>query len=171
MALKKYHVSKNLFDYTYYDTTNLGASGNSWFTNNGTACVRIPCEPNTTYTIKFFPEYETQLGNVFRLAVANNDNVPELNTPVSVNVIERLTTGFNPYTFTTLSDSEYIIMQLAIGAYVNSLPVTMIVKGSTAPTEYEPYSADVWHDIPYKRYENGAWVEYQPKKYSGGSWS
>ena len=127
----------NLFDYTYYDNTNLGGSGDSWFVNNNTAVVRIPCKSSTTYTIKFFVP-ESTVGNVFRVALCNSNNVPENNNPVPVTVIDRLSTGYNPYTLTTSSDTKYILLQVGIGAYLNILSTTMIVEGSTAPSSYEP---------------------------------
>lgn len=150
--IQKYHESKNIFDYTYYDNTNLGASGDSWFINNNTAVVRIPCKSSTTYTIKFFVS-ESATGNVFRVALCNSNNVPESGNPVPVTVIDRLSTGYNPYTLTTLADTKYILLQVGIGAYPNILSTTMIVEGSIAPSSYEPYGM-IWNDIPYSVLEN-----------------
>lgn len=51
---------------------------------------------------------------------------------------------------------------------VNSV---MAVSGQTA-LPYEPYSADVWHDLAPQQYINGEFVDNAniPEKYSGGSW-
>lgn len=151
MNFKRYHVSKNLFDKdnaTVYNTTI--ASNGNWYYGNG-ACVRIPISGNTTYTVS-----TSSIQDVFRLTEISLTLVPTENNPINGSLIVR-TSNINSYTFTTSENAKYIVFQASNLTVQDWLSELMLNTGSQ-PLPYEPYSSEVWHDVPYYVRENGEWV-------------
>lgn len=146
----------NIFDKSIADITpNSGLDMNNerWIYNAVAAArvLRIPCKPSTQYSLSYTlttipPEYGTSF---IRVAVTKWTDKPTSSSNVNLVTLVNNTyteTGYKTATFTTDSDSKYILIQTN-GEYtifedmVNSL---MLVYGSTA-LPYEPYA----FKIPY----------------------
>lgn len=138
--IKKYHVSKQLFDKSNPNTVNgyFNSTGVSdIIISTDTTSIYIPCEPNTLYTInkittsRFFAGYTTELP----------DN------GVTVNNIVGSANYEGALTVTTGNNATYLIAfiyrtqdTVSLQDIYNSL---MINEGEPAP--YEAYNTDIWH--------------------------
>lgn len=126
--------SRNLFD---KDNTTIynayfDASG-SWLLSNDSKSIKIPCQPNTEYTISV----PNSLA-VFRVYESNNASIePSSTYPPRVTEITR-GTNIGQYTFTTSSTAQIILFQGSNGAVTEWFNGLMLNTGSTA-LPYEPY--------------------------------
>lgn len=154
--LQKYHVSKNLFDATW-ESGSIGNTGGNFSDTNAIRTVEyIECEAEKLYS--FSPELD-----VTETWVNYYDNNGGLSR-------YKIIDG----TFTTPQGCTRLRFRLSktdIGVAPILQPLSMLNVGTPLP--YEPYSADVWHDLAPKRYENGTFVDTtdNPEKYQNGSWS
>ena len=150
MAIKKYHVSKNLFDKNnadIYPSTNISTSLSRWAAYEGIAqTVRIPCSANTTYAISIDSAIEQ---TIFRGLLINTDNVPAIESPVS-GTVAISSSDDNTAVFTTLADTKYLVLQVSATVFNDAIDSLMLVAGST-PQTYEPYGY-TWNSIPYRKY-------------------
>lgn len=105
-----------------------------WLNSSDNRSVKIPCQPNTTYTISVSESLP-----IFRIATSNNADIQPQN---DIDIVIR-TTNKSQYTFTTSSTAQVIIFQGStsmVDIWLNSL---MCNEGSQ-PLPYEPYSATGW---------------------------
>lgn len=144
MNFKRYHVSRNLFDYTSL-TTQQGAyidDNGDLVTTGATAGVAIiywswipvselteycmSCATSRPWTRVYF--YDSNKNFLSRSSANNtNDTAKSFTTPTNCAYVNfQEWTGNNPS---------------------NELNTVMLNTGST-PLPYEPYSSEVWHDIP-----------------------
>ena len=144
MNFRRYHESKNLFDKdntTIYNAY-IGNDGR-WITiSDGSKSIKMPVDSSTQYTLSI-----SEPNTVFRIYETSNSNPEPSARGLNLSEIVR-STNISQYTFTTSSDTKYIVFQASgstINSWFNSL---MLNTGSTA-LPYEPYSSEVWHDIPY----------------------
>lgn len=135
MNFKQYHVSKNLFDGTliggYFTSANFNTSGNEDVFKS----IKVFL-PAGTYTFSWGKNV-----NVARLIIDDTYS-QAVSTNVSSYTITSTTDGYVGISFrdTTSSSTEWDV----------TTPI-MLNGGSTA-LPYEPYSSEVWHNIPnYKR--------------------
>ena len=138
-----YHPSRNLFD-----KNNLPERIYAFFRSSGTIwtyattgySIRIPCNPNTTYTARYNGD-STQA--VLSFASTNNDSVPDSGYP-SITVtqaIRQVSPTINtPITLTTGPDDKWLIVQYNANEpqHTDMANNLQIEFGSTA-TPYEPY--------------------------------
>jgi hypothetical protein len=115
-----------------YEGTSLSIA-NKWYYAGGQATIiRIPCEASTIYTLKI-----TASNTVFRISTVSTDDVPSEGNDVVVTTI--VNSGeITEYTFTTSSDTKYILFQGSYAVLSTILNTLMLNKGSTAQP-YEPY--------------------------------
>lgn len=168
--LNKYHVSKNLFDKdntTIYNAYfSIDSESSIWITNADSRSVKIPCEPNTQYTLSISSAIP-----IFRICASSTANIEPSGGGVRVRTIIR-SVNIAECTFTTSANDACLLFQgsaSAVNEWFNSL---MLNTGNSA-LPYEPYSTDIWHDLAPQQYINGEFVDNAniPEKYSGGSWS
>lgn len=144
MNFKKYHVSKNLFDKdnatvkTLYIDSSLG----TFHTSSNARTVIMSCEPNTTYTISKMLSA--------RFSVAYSAQVPVSGDTANGAIDNH--TGTN-ITITTDNNARYLSMFIYNSAYdtatFEDIENSVMVNEGSQPLPYEPYSSEVWHDIPY----------------------
>lgn len=170
MALKKYHVSENIWGDTITTTDYIDGQGNIVTPQNGDIFDQkeITVTPSSNYTFSWS-----------NFVIGTDNNVPYIRicfyTSNGGTFINRILIAPNVYpdkyaTFTIPSNCTYVDIRIdnetsARGQYYENL---MLNQGST-PLPYDPPTD--WYDISYRRYENGEWVENNVKKYIGGSWS
>lgn len=170
MNLQKYHVSKNLFDLSAYysvdsGVTNMTVTNNemSYTTTETYRAIRyqFPFPYYSEYTIYFSEESQNTALEIRRYK--DGDIVGNV-----VRVLAGVT-----QTLYNSEDYDEIRIYISNGTYVGDCKIIniMLNTGSTA-LPYEPYSADVWHDLAPQQYINGVFVDNTniPEKYSGGSW-
>ena len=139
----------NLFDKDnadVYEHSTLG-NANEWSYGGGTTSIvlRIPCDANTRYTLSI----GINLGNtLFRISEISTDDVPIEGSSGGYACHTILNGGaINSHTFTTASDTKYILFQVNSNVTTAAINTLMLNKGSTLP--YEPY----WKEDGYKKYE------------------
>lgn len=173
MAIKKYHVSKNLYENNADDYRNGQYVNGEWQdTPSRITSQFIPVEGGKQYNI-------TVSGQVAALI---NFNFFDTN---NIWLGNRSTQGLEPATttqtewytnvlpsnaaFLCFTYSYYGDRSLSISA-ADMIPLDIMVNEGSTALPYEPYG-NTWQSIPYKRYENGEWVEYNDKKYESGQWT
>ena len=122
--------SANYFDkdnatvYLAYLTTE------QWITSSDSRSVKIPCKPNTQYTLSVS---DTLV--VFRIAESNDITITPTAaiTPITVG-----SSNLSQYTFTTSADAACIIFQGSAGVVDTWIENLMLNEGSIALT-YVPY--------------------------------
>ena len=132
--------TKNLFDKssTVIYNAYFDASG-SWLLSNDSKSIKIPCQPNTEYTISV-PNSLT----VFRVYESNNASIePSSTSPPRTTEITR-GTNISQYTFTTSSAAQIVLFQGSNGAATEWFNGLLLNTGSTA-LPYEPYG----YKIPF----------------------
>lgn len=147
MNFKKYHVSKNLFDpnSTRY---HMGKGANNQIAPFGNgAMFYIEAESNMTYTIKV----HTTDSTFVRLYLSNAPIVE--NVVKSYNVISESENIMNPEV--TISNTDYAYLWIQIGGawYTEHGGSSIMLNTGSTPLPYEPYSSEVWHDIPYYQHK------------------
>lgn len=134
----------NLFDKSMadlYSHSTLGQT-NTWaysVESTGTT-LRIPCDANTQYTLSI----GSTIGNtIFRISEISTDDVPIEGGSGGIVCHTILNGGaINNYTFTTASDSRYILFQINANVMTATLNTLMLNLGST-PLPYEPYGIKI----------------------------
>lgn len=144
MNFKRFHESKNLFDYNaYFDS--VFTPYNEFFNY-----AELQLQPNTTYTLSTsYREYAASLNRITAFIVATSNETP---TTVSGGI-----SNVTPITKTTESDGILKLYKRISGSYDSSIIPTegqfevdswiMLNEGSTV-LPYEPYG-DTWHDTPH----------------------
>ena len=126
MNFKQFHESKNLFDYS---TTEIGAisttDGSDVEYNDARRSDFIPVQAGVTYTF-------SGLGGNIRIFEYKPDKTYRNTNYLYTIPVEISRTG-------------YIRIS---GGLTAVIPEIMLNEGSTA-LSYEPYSSEVWHDIPH----------------------
>jgi len=139
MNFKKYHVSKNLFDadtiYGIYKQSD-GA---------------FQAERRQFYVIKATPFTTDDIGKTFTFAT--NISPVSGNVRVCANIGGTVVSGESAtrssITFTVESANDTLYLNYGSGGdIITTLSEIMLNEGST-PQPYEPYSSEVWHDIPH----------------------
>ena len=155
--LQKYHVSKNLSPInTFNKTTDLYYS----ITFSEPLAVG-------TYTIAANITSDTGVTSA-RISFRKSDLTQDVATNITIEE------GISSVTVTLSAPCSAIFFYGSTTVYDN-VPIKydniMLNTGSTA-LPYEPYSADVWHDLTPQQYINDEFVDNANilEKYSGGSW-
>lgn len=175
MNFKRYHVSKNLlFAPTTGATTEplivSYTSNSSEFTINkavtaNNVSTSVPCNivlnPGT-YTIKIQGLNTTGL-NLDRIYLVDSDNVI-----IVQNVVNNTSVQFTIAETTTIEKIAFIAA--ASSVYNNQAAYIMLNEGSTA-LPYDPYSLEVWHDIPTYKRSVLVWNTDTAYERSDGSWT
>lgn len=165
--LQKYHVSKNMFDVStqtvgyFVRAGNVTAEkplGNIEPAAGYNLSAYIAVTPNTTYTIKY--PVASAVSGAGLVYYSDNSGATIAGIPLGVQG--------QTYTFTTPNNCNYIRF-----SYDNTAGTDVMLNLGSTALPYEPYSADVWHDLAPKQYINGEFVDNTniPEKYSGGSWA
>lgn len=159
--LKIKHISKNLLDWaTVQDNYGINNSGDVISQNGRIATVT--------------PINVENIDSVFVSWTSNDNSMRYIYAIFSNGVlVERVANKYvNSTVDVSAADSMYICFYSAVNITKNDITNVMINSGTTGQP-YEPYSADIWHDLAPKRYENDAFVDTvdNPEKYSNGSWS
>lgn len=162
MNFKKYHVSRNLFDYSTITTGYRiqWATGNDYADPTAVRSDYIPVNAGT-YSCS---------DNVIVLGYDTNKNY--LGATDGNGVFEKIAKNpISHFTISANSDCKYIKI---LSFYNSQTPMnidseTMLNTGSTA-LPYEPYSSEVWHDSHYIKV-NGEWQAVaSAHERSGGQW-
>ena len=161
--VKKYHVSKNLYNNA---TTEQG--------------YRIQWETGNAYAdaTALMSDYITVSNDIYRSDKAyfvigynaNKEYIGAFNGTTHLWVKEFP----NPTTYIEVAqDSNVVFIKLmSYGSYEALTSTSMLNTGSTQ-LPFEPYDTEVWHDLAPQQYVNGEFVDNAniPEKYANGSWS
>ena len=144
--MKRFHVSKNLFDKNDPELLdNYEISGgniskaNGWFVSGF-----IPVNVGETYT-------KSSNGNQYLIYNENKEKISQNSFVDNVTTIDTI-------------GAKYI----RINSLKTNLDSYMLNSGSTA-LPYEPYG-DTWQTKSPPKYVNGTWVESNPKQRDNGQW-
>lgn len=144
MNFKRFHESKNLFDpnSTRYEYAITEAG--KIVSYSGGAVYILPVENGETYTLKIHA-----LASVRILRMAFYDYETPINNDFVYNLIKIENTVQPQITLINSENHPYLIVQVA-GEFIDDYGINsfMLNTGSTA-LPYEPYSSEVWHDIPH----------------------
>lgn len=169
--IKRYHVSLNLIPEV--------RSANGWIIgyrrqNTG---EYVESNPQGEW---LSPKISMSPGQIFTISAMNvNDNSMSVyfwNGDTFLGAQSRY--DYSGSTFTAIDNTTHIDFAIRASAankteaaIISSGFWVMLNLGSTA-LPYEPYSTDVWHEIPLKVYDSSGdtWTESTAKKYSNGSW-
>lgn len=126
----------NLATAETFSATNL-ASEDKWVRYNGTGAVlRVPCDSNTEYTLKYYGESPT---SSFRVSTIATDDAPSSSVGSTVTVSDLVkTSGIYQATFTTNSTARYLLFQPA-----QVVDLLVLCKGPTAPASYIPHGYQI----------------------------
>lgn len=131
---------KNLFNngevtvYSAYLRDNGDGIAPSWQYSDDSKSIRIPCEPNTTYTISLSVK-----SLIFRVGSTLSDLAP-LTWDNTVPLTQRIDSpNSKSVTYTTGESDKYLIVQVGFSTMDKFISDGQIEKGSTA-TDYKPYS-------------------------------
>lgn len=129
------NLGKNLFDkdnasriYAYIQ------SNTNWRYYNDSYSFRIPCQPNTTYTLSANNPSET----IFRAGVTDSDTIPSSGVDVAIYSTTRYSNTNVPIYLTTGANAKYIVVQIAEETASDTLATLQLEKGSQA-TSFAPY--------------------------------
>ena len=163
--LQKYHVSKNIspikdFTNTITDTKSILSVVIRLY--NGATSLGEKAYNITTTGIQSINSVVVTSTPITRIYIKHNGSRTDISI-LDINV------DFPNGQFWFTADYISINPTVVGGIQLTNI---MLNRGTSA-LPYDPYSADVWHDLAPKRYENGAFVDTSnnPEKYSGGSWS
>ena len=135
MNFKKYHVSRNLFDSTILQNDKGISSNGNVIDQSGRISTVVPINVSEYSAVTL-----TYVGdNVQFIYATFNSGI----------LVERVAGKDSGYTInTTNCDSLYICFYRGSSITKDDVSNTMLNLGST-PLPYEPYSSEVWHDVPY----------------------
>ena len=158
MNFKRYHVSENLIDKTIF--TGVGATIEqiedgiriTTQSNGYAARIILDVSQNTDYTVSYiFTRISGSASNTVRVFAGTSSST-------EIATFANKTNGtFNTGNNTKINIWFYVAFgTVATAEYTN----IMLNTGSTA-LPYEPYSSEVWHDMPHYIYnaESETWQE------------
>lgn len=124
---------------------------NKWsmYPSNPAKVIRIPCQPNTQYTLSI---PDTTPNSVFRISTIDNNNYPANSSGSYLTVTDVTKSGaIHSYTFTTNSSAKFILFQSNHECFLDYVYSIMLNFGSTAlPYEMGDIDAQVSNYIPLK---------------------
>lgn len=132
-------VGKNIFDkntmaariYAY-----LMENLTTWAVAAGGYSIRIPCEPNTNYTVSANNPNET----IFRAGVTDSDSIPASSSTIQVYSVSRHTNTNESINITTSANAKYIVVQVGVETASDTFNTLQVEKGPEA-TVYEEYKS------------------------------
>ena len=128
----------------YGVTLNSVVSDNTIKAGSATS-IKLPCEPNTDYTIGFIKQPSS--GNIFRVGTAAVDDVPTTSNPVTaINGV--VSTNYNPITIN--SGDNATTMWVQIGSPVQASFADLIVQKGTSLNIQTASVADLFAVGDYK---------------------
>lgn len=174
MNFKKYHVSRNLFSSTWEQGSIKGTTGqNEPSTSRVRTAEYIEVSPNKIYSLS--RSVDNEFMNI-RFYTTDKSFVGTGST-TTIRLIAGRGEGNPMYAGDSFCCFEIIdtnIRYMRIGDQSNNLSTRyMMVEGEytkqTMP-EYEPYSSEVWHDIPVYIRSSGEWGELSAHERDSGTW-
>lgn len=126
---QRYSRTENLFDKDNATVYQAYLTDTRWLSSEDSSSVKIPCQPNTTYTISV-----TTSLPIFRIATSSNANIQPDN---DIDVVTRLTYE-TQYTFSTSSTAQVIIFQ-GSKAMVNTWMAELMINTGSTAKPYQPY--------------------------------
>lgn len=132
--------SENLFDKDsadVYERSTLGNTDEWSYGASATGIVlRIPCYADTQYTLTIGSDVDN---TIFRISEISTDDVPIEGSSGGYICHTILSGGaINSHTFTTASDTKYILLQVNANVMTAAINTLMLNEGSTA-LPYAPY--------------------------------
>ncbi len=150
--IKEYHVSENLFDKDNTTIYNayfaIDSESSIWIPSEDSRSIKIPCEPNTQYTLSLSSAIP-----IFRICASSNANIEPSVSGVRVRTLIR-SENMQEYTFTTSANDAYIIFQGSASLVYEWFNSLMLNLGSTA-LPYEPYG-NTWNTKSYCKATTGS---------------
>lgn len=146
-TVKLYKQGKNLLDKNSIEiiTAYIDSAG-LWSISADSKSFRIPCKPNTTYTLMG----ENPSNTVFRVGYTTTDDLPHNKGANDIKKVQLYNfyryTSFTPITITTGNNAKYLVIQLGGGEWDKNIAKLQIEIGNSA-TEYEPYIEPVIYDV------------------------
>ena len=122
---------------------------NKWsmYPGNPAKVIRMPCQPNTQYTLSI---PDTTTNSIFRISTIDNNNYPAHNNYTSVTDVTK-SGAIHSYTFTTNSSAKFILFQSNHECILDYLYSIMLNFGDTAlPYEMGDIDTQVSNYIPLK---------------------
>lgn len=132
----------------YIDTSGL------WSFSSDSKSIRIPCLPNTTYTIMG----ENANNTVFRAGYTSEELIPYQDATgiYKVQLYNWVrNSSFTPITITTGNDAKYLAIQMSSAEWDKNIDKLQIEIGTTS-TSYTPYIEDI---STVKLFKSGEGVE------------
>ena len=128
----------NLFDGTKYVNTSINSTERWEYSTSLTGSVyRIPCKPNTTYTLYLTENIDITIWRICDVSTNAVPNTQSTSVPITGSHANSVPASKSA-TFTTSSNAKYILFQTNESAYASVLRVIMLVEGTTK-IPYEPY--------------------------------
>ena len=158
------NLGKNLFDKDTMTTRIYGylmENLTTWAYASGGYSIKIPCEPNTNYTISANNTNET----IFRAGVTDSDDTPVSGTTISVYSVTRYANTNTPIYVTSGANAKYIVIQVGVDTASDTFNTLQVEKGNQA-TSYSAYFPPIELCIigDYQdtiKYENEKWYLYK----------
>ena len=147
MAIKKYHVSKNLWEYTIEQ--------GGWFASSGTIPVKVPSDNPANYRNRCRVDSIVAIPNM-TLSLTCGNNVKINYVWIDNNGYSMGGSGYQYNGDTVTAPNGAVSMTFILGknddsdCTPNDFTNIMLVAGST-PLPYEPYG-NTWNSIPYRKY-------------------
>ena len=127
----------------------------TWAYASGGYSIRIPCQPNTKYSLIADNSNET----IFRAGITDSDNTPVSGTTISVYSVSRYTNTNTPIYLTSGANAKYIVIQVGVDTASNTFNTLELTKGATpqhiSTTPIELCKIGTYQDYIYK--DNGVW--------------
>lgn len=144
-------MSNNRYNVCLSDVVRGSYNGetNRWsmYSGNAAKVIRIPCLPNTQYTLSI---PDTVPNTVFRISTIDNGNYPANNSYLTVTDVTK-SGAIHSYTFTTNSTAKFILFQSNHECFLDYVYSIMLNFGSTAlPYEMGDIDTQVSNYIPLK---------------------
>lgn len=166
--LQKYHVSKNLFNEAtavygkYIDSNGVEQISSTGENNHSTY---IPVKSGLQYTLAETKPYYDSI--VSAIAWYTSSKVFIRRDSATLPNLAGRTSN----TWTAPSNAAYAIINFY--RYPNFGGGNDMLNEGITPLPYEPYSADVWHDLAPQQYINSEFVDNAnvPEKYTNGEWT
>lgn len=174
--IQKYHVSKNLLYSSRTQTVGsiltvqqtIGSSdfifNKSVSVSDTSANVDVDITLNAgTYTLSVvgLNLFNTDYDRIFMRRDDSTIVVQNVQTNRPRNFTLNETTHINRLTIVADSQSTY-----------DNATINIMLNEGASPLPYDPYSADVWHDLSPQIRENGVFIDTtnNPEKYQNDSW-
>lgn len=146
--------TENLFDGTKYVNTSTNSTERWEYSTSLTGSVyRIPCKPNTTYTLYLTENIDITIWRICDVSTNAVPNAQSTSVPITRSHANSVPASKSA-TFTTSSNAKYILFQTNESAYASVLRVIMLVEGTTK-IPYEPYG---WK-VHFENHGENLWNE------------